>query len=159
MLQPLTVMLLTVAATLAAIPAAVGGDAHATQSDPGMIVVADPGNHLVQVFHTNGTFVFAFRLPIDIDGQFSWPNHVAVGPDGRIAVLDLYNHRIQVFHPNGTFAFTVGSYETATDSLSGLEMSPSAPTAALPWPTAKQPRPGIPPQRHVRVHLRVTWQR
>ncbi len=74
----------------------------------GMIVVADSGNHRIQVFHPNGTFAFKFGTQGAGEGQFrNGPYDVAVAPDGRIVVADRYSYRsgsIQVFHPNGTFA-------------------------------------------------------
>ena len=77
---------------------------------PGMIAVAERGNHRIQVFDSNGTFAFKFGSNGTGDGEFNQPISVAISPSGgRIAVADIHNHRIQVFHADGTFAFKFGS--------------------------------------------------
>ena len=74
------------------------------------IVVADTGNHRIQVFHVNGTFDFTFGSEGSGNGNFSSPEGVATYRTGSgIAVADTGNHRIQVFDRNGTFDFAFGS--------------------------------------------------
>ena len=79
------------------------------------VVVADTGNHRVQVFDQNGTLLFKFGSEGSGEGNFSSPEDVAVRrnsntmDEGVIAVADTGNHRIQVFHGNGTFDFAFGS--------------------------------------------------
>ena len=74
------------------------------------IVVADTGNHRIQVFHVNGTFDFTFGSEGSGNGNFSSPEGVATRRTGSdIAVADTGNHRIQVFDRNGAFKFAFGS--------------------------------------------------
>ncbi len=74
------------------------------------IVVADTGNHRVQVFHINGTFAFAFGSEGSGEGEFLSPEDVTTRRSGsKIVVADTGNHRVQAFHRNGTFAFAFGS--------------------------------------------------
>ena len=80
----------------------------------GTVFVADTGNHRIQVFDRNGTFLFAFGSEGSGEGNFSSPRGVDVTKSSpmsrsKIAVADTGNHRIQVFHANGTFDFAFGS--------------------------------------------------
>ena len=103
----------------------------------GRIVVAEGNNHRVQVFHPNGTFACAFgqprghdertgqRLPPG-DGQFTYTQSAAVGPDGRIVVGNSHGPS-QVFHPNGTFAFTLEN----TNSVGAVAVGPDGRIVAI----------------------------
>ncbi len=86
----------------------------------GRIVVADTGNHRIQVFHPNGTFAYAIGGPEPGDGpgEFRSPVGVHTGRYNEILVADTGNHRIQVFHPNGTFAFQFGTNGDGPGELS-----------------------------------------
>ena len=75
----------------------------------GRIVVAEPGNYSIRVFHPNGTAAFEFGSRGSGDGHFYTPRHVAVGPDGQIVVGDTGKQRVQVFGPDGSPAFAFGS--------------------------------------------------
>ncbi|MBP6506326.1 MAG: hypothetical protein KA257_02065 [Opitutaceae bacterium] len=74
----------------------------------GKLAVVDYGNHRVQVFNTDGSFVFRFGGAGAGDGQFQYPGSIAVAPNGNIIVGD-GNHRIQVFDNTGTFVRKWGS--------------------------------------------------
>ncbi len=68
-----------------------------------VIVVADTGNHRVQVFDRDGTFVRMFGTQGDGDGQLESPEGVGVAADGTIYVADTGNDRVQTFTPEGGF--------------------------------------------------------
>jgi tripartite motif-containing protein 2/3 len=60
-------------------------------------VVADYGNHRVQVFTKEGEFVRKFGGKGTESGQFNGPSAIAIGQDGTVIVAEDGNHRIQVF--------------------------------------------------------------
>ena len=62
----------------------------------GRVWVADNGNHRVQVFDQDGTFLYKFGARGDGDGQFFRPIDVALTP-GFAYVSDPGNHRVQEF--------------------------------------------------------------
>ena len=69
----------------------------------GRVIVADRDNHRIQVYDSNGNFLFKFgKLGTDT-GEFSAPSDVAIDSLGRIYVADAFNKRIQVFDSNGNF--------------------------------------------------------
>jgi DNA-binding beta-propeller fold protein YncE len=75
------------------------------------IIVADTGNHRIQVFDTNGNFLFKFGNFGFDDGQFNYPFGVAYDHNNnRIIVADTFNDRIQVFDTNGNFLFKFGNF-------------------------------------------------
>ncbi len=76
------------------------------------IIVADQGNDRIQVFDSNGKFLFAFGSYGDSEGHFKVPHSLTVDSKGRIIVADTANNRIQVFDSNGKFLFAFGSYGT-----------------------------------------------
>jgi DNA-binding beta-propeller fold protein YncE len=102
-------------------PRAVAVDAQ------GKIYVADTGNHRVQVFNADGTFLRQFGSLCKLDnrqgcqgegeGQFNEPWGIAVGQDGSIYVSDTWNHRIQKFDPNGKFVTMWGVFESTGGEL------------------------------------------
>jgi sugar lactone lactonase YvrE len=54
-------------------------------------------NHRTQRFTSDGVFVNKWGTEGAGDGQFSWPNGVAVSSDGSVYVADSANDRIQKF--------------------------------------------------------------
>ena len=75
----------------------------AVDSDDRIIVaIADTGcndplvGHL-EVFDSTGRWLFKVGTPGSADGQFSFPNGVAVDRADRVVVADTYNDRLQVF--------------------------------------------------------------
>jgi DNA-binding beta-propeller fold protein YncE len=43
------------------------------------------------------------------DGQFTWPNSIAVDKDGNVYITDEYLHRISIFDPDGKFLHKWGT--------------------------------------------------
>ena len=92
----------------------------------GTVFVADTGNHRIQVFHPNGTFIFAFGSEGSGEGEFLSPRGIDVTKStninrSKIVVADTGNHRIQVFHANGTFDFAFGSEGSGNGNFSSPE--------------------------------------
>ena len=71
--------------------------------DNGLLYVTDTGNHRVQVFRTDGTFVRTWGTCGPGNGQFEEPWGVTIGDHGLVYVADALNHRIQVFTCEGVF--------------------------------------------------------
>ena len=61
------------------------------------IVAADEGNHRVQVFDSNGTFLRSFGHEGKNAGEFNRPDGIAIDRDGKSFVADRLNHRVQIF--------------------------------------------------------------
>ncbi len=74
----------------------------------GRIIVTDNLNNRVQVFDSNGNFLFKFGVPGYDPGGFTHPSGVTVNSNGDIIVADLHNYRIQVFDSNGVYKFQFG---------------------------------------------------
>ena len=70
-------------------------------SDRDELVVADQGNHRVQVFDSNGTFLRSFGCKGQNAGEFTNPFGIAIDKDRNIFVADKNNHRIQIFSWEG----------------------------------------------------------
>ena len=79
----------------------------------GDIYVADKGNHRIQQFRRDGSFVRAWGKQGDRPGEFREPHDVAVDSE-FVYVADTWNQRIQVFDHNGAHVFTI----TGSPSLS-----------------------------------------
>jgi len=62
----------------------------------GNFLVADSGNHRIQIFGPLGGWLRKFGSHGKAAGQLNRPVSVAVGPEGNIVVCENYNHRIQV---------------------------------------------------------------
>ena len=76
-------------------------------SDRDEIVVADQGNHRVQVFDSNGTFLRSFGHEGENAGEFNGPIGIAINKDRQIFVTER-NHRIQIFSWEGRFLGSFG---------------------------------------------------
>ena len=75
----------------------------------GNIVVADWGNHRLQVLTVEGAFVSAVGSIGSQSLQFHHPKDVAVHHNGKIFVTDKYNYRVQVLNPDLTYSHSFGS--------------------------------------------------
>jgi len=69
----------------------------------GDVYVADPDDHRIQKFDSDGTFITKWGSLGTGDGQFNRPYGVATDAAGDVYVADFYNHRIQKFDSDGTF--------------------------------------------------------
>jgi DNA-binding beta-propeller fold protein YncE len=81
----------------------------------GSIYVADTGNHRIQHFAPDGSFINSWGSFGAGDGVNSAPNgafnepwSLAIGPDGSVYVADTWNHRVQKFTAEGNFITTWG---------------------------------------------------
>ena len=74
------------------------------------VYAADTGNHRVQKFDNDGTFITKWGKENNeegtADGEFAFPEGIAVAPDGRVLVTDHNNFRVQTFDGNGVFQDT-----------------------------------------------------
>jgi DNA-binding beta-propeller fold protein YncE len=67
----------------------------------GEVVVADCGNHRVQIFDSEGNYKRQFGTKgKEADGQFSCPVGLTSDAHGNLLVVD-YTNRLQVFNPGG----------------------------------------------------------
>jgi tripartite motif-containing protein 71 len=97
----------------------------------GSVYVAD-GNHRIQKFDSNGTFITKWGSYCNIDsdwdgipdqpceGQFYYPSGIAIGIDGSVYVVESGNARIQKFDSNGTFITKWGSYCNIDSDWDGI---------------------------------------
>ena len=72
--------------------------------------MADSGNHRIQRFAPEGSYLNKWGSEGSGDGQFFHPQAIAVGLDGSVYVGN--NDRIQKFTADGVFVFSGGSYGT-----------------------------------------------
>ncbi len=83
----------------------------------GRIVVADSGNHRIQVFNPDGSVALVFGTMGSAPGQFNEPWGVTVDADGNIYVADTWNHRIQKFDAAGNFLAEWGTFADTQGQL------------------------------------------
>jgi sugar lactone lactonase YvrE len=76
----------------------------------GNLYVADvtPEKHRVVVMDPAGKLTLSFGSQGEKEGQFSYPNGIAVDDKGRIFVTDSNNGRMQAFDEDGKFLFLIG---------------------------------------------------
>ncbi len=77
----------------------------------GNVYVVDTGNHRIQKFAPDRTFLLAWGSAGDGDGQFLTPLSIAIGPDGSVYVSDGDRRDVQVFDADGRFLVVTGTYE------------------------------------------------
>ena len=87
----------------------------------GYVYVSDSGNHRIQKFTKNGTFLFAWGTPGSGTGQFNNPSGIAVNGSGNVYVADFGNDRVQEFDSGGTYITAWGSTGSATGQFSQPE--------------------------------------
>lgn len=81
-----------------------------------MIYVSDAGNHRIQVFDKQGTFIRAFGEKGAENGQLNRPMHLDFSGD-TLFVPEYLNDRIQLFTPDGKSLSTIGSSGTGNGSF------------------------------------------
>ena len=62
----------------------------------GFITVADSDNHCVTIFDKDGNNIYCFASYGSANGQFHYPDGIALSPSGSIYVSDTYNKGIQI---------------------------------------------------------------
>jgi DNA-binding beta-propeller fold protein YncE len=87
----------------------------------GRVYMVDYGRKMIDVFNTDGTFLFEWGGPGSGAGQFSNPRRLVVDPSGFVHVTD--GTRIQSFTHDGAFVsmWAVGQVDLA----SGIALGPS----------------------------------
>lgn len=105
----------------------------------GTVYVADSGNHRIQVFAPDGTFLRAWGSSCELyteglpgcidpdgdgplqvgDGQMREPWGIAIGPNGNVYVADTWNHRMLVFDAEGNFLNKWGVFATTNGEAIG----------------------------------------
>ena len=70
-------------------------------SHEGKLVVADSGNHRIQIFDQDGSLHCVFGHAGSEEGEFKDPRAVAINSQNEILVSDTNNHRIQIFNARG----------------------------------------------------------
>jgi DNA-binding beta-propeller fold protein YncE len=83
-----------------------------------LVYISDPGNHRVVVFK-NGQFAFAFGRKGTKQGEFTYPNGVAVNAVGEVFVADMYNNRLQKFNAKGQLVKVWGEFGSYAGQLAG----------------------------------------
>ena len=114
-------------------PGDVEFDRSGTPTD-GRMVVADTGNHRVQIFDALGSLVYAIQtdvVPSDGPGDFDAPLGVTVDDSGRIYVADYANNRIQIFTPSAD-ASTYALNDPDSDVF-GAEQTPDPVPGEIPF--------------------------
>lgn len=93
----------------------------------GDIIIADTGNHRIQIMTSFGVFKAKFGKKGSGEGQFDEPTGVTEMPNGDLAVADKNNNRIQVFTSDGDFKYEFPTahqpYCVASDSSFNLVVS------------------------------------
>ena len=68
------------------------------------IAVTDEGNHRVQVFSSDGTYLRSFGTKGDKQGEFDWPVGIAFDNNTEnVIIADCYNNRVQQFSGQGVY--------------------------------------------------------
>jgi DNA-binding beta-propeller fold protein YncE len=87
----------------------------------GKIFVTDSDHNRIQVFSSEGDFLFAFGKSGNKEGQFQSPVGIAADSHNYVYIADLYNQRISVFNQAGAFQYNI--------SVTGASGQTSIPTA------------------------------
>ena len=76
----------------------------------GNIFVTDSGNNRVQVFNSEGDYLFQFGRFGNTEGKFNSPAGIYVDFNFRVYVVDQENNRIQKFDTRGNYLGEFGSF-------------------------------------------------
>ena len=85
----------------------------------GTVFVADTGNHRIEAFDADGTFLWTFGRAGEGPGEFRRPMDIDVDAAGLLYVAELGGDRIQVFTRRGELVRTIRGEETAAGSFDG----------------------------------------
>lgn len=83
----------------------------------GNILVADTGNHRIQVFDSQGNFLSSFGSFGSGLGELAYPVGLGLTPTGDLVVAEPGNHRVQVFDGPPPPQHTLQSLRDSTDTL------------------------------------------
>ncbi|MDQ6672881.1 MAG: hypothetical protein M3069_19420 [Chloroflexota bacterium] len=93
----------------------------ALQPGTGNVFLANRESHQIEVFSPTGTFIAAWGTRGSANGQFTFPQGVAFGPDGNLYVGDSGNSRIERFTiSSGGVGSFVAAYGSPGTSGAGL---------------------------------------
>ena len=86
----------------------------------GKVYVVDTNNHRVQVFTGEGEFLRSWGNEGSGEGQFTFPQGIAVDTSGNVYVADTFNNsRVQKFTLDGDFLAKWGTLGSGNGQLSG----------------------------------------
>ncbi|MDI6717074.1 MAG: 6-bladed beta-propeller [Actinomycetota bacterium] len=100
-----------------AIPNATLGKPVSLFSAGNLLYVTDVLDQDIKVYNLEGKLVLRFGRPGNKEGEFLYPNGIAVDKSGNIYVSDSNNARIQVFDKNGNFLYLFSGTEKDPLSL------------------------------------------
>jgi sugar lactone lactonase YvrE len=81
----------------------------AVDASEGDVFISDAQNRRIQKFTSDGQFITKWGSQGTSDGEFHFPQGIAVGSNGDVYVVDTFNHRIEKFTRNGDFMTKWGS--------------------------------------------------
>jgi len=87
------------------------------------VYVTDTDNRRVQVFDTNGKFLFRFGKEGKDKGQFQFPYGIAADGTGNVYVADMWAGNIQVFTEDGKFVKYFPDEKSAANETVGSPAS------------------------------------
>ena len=82
------------------------------------IVVTEQGNHRVQVFSSDGTYLRSFGRQGNKQGKFSRPRGITIHETNNIIVVDRDNNRVQLFSEQGEYLSQFGGKGNLDHQLS-----------------------------------------
>ena len=97
----------------------------------GTVFVADTGNHRIQAFAPDGSFLRGFGSEGRGAGQFLRPMDLDVGSDGLLYVAEFGGDRIQVFRQDGELVRTLAPEDNAVGPLDGAAGVLAAPDGSV----------------------------
>lgn len=89
----------------------------------GIIYIADSGNHRIQIFDTDGTFLHKFGTLGDGTNQFVYPQALALDSNMRLIVADDDNNRIPIY--------SIGSSASAPTEPQNVTTDTTTPNQAI----------------------------
>jgi DNA-binding beta-propeller fold protein YncE len=100
----------------------------ATSPTGSNIYIVDQNNHRIFQFTSSGSYVRRWGSLGTSNGQFSYPEDIAVDPSGNVYVVESNNDRVQKFTSTGTYSSkfgTSGSGNTQFSSPTGIHITPA----------------------------------